>query len=126
MFTLKTLHPGGIRTRVFLFLRWMRCPLRQADARAPENSLAASLWHQLRSLILLRFCISNYEYSIGHKQAGLSANHLSSSPSFRVTRLCIYTRVARFFLVQTYQNVKNVPNNHKLHQKDIIMYTKWL
>jgi hypothetical protein len=31
--SLKTLYPGGIWTRVFLFLRWMRCPLRQA-ARA--------------------------------------------------------------------------------------------
>jgi hypothetical protein len=31
--SLKTLHPGGIRTRVFLFLRWMRCPLRHV-ARA--------------------------------------------------------------------------------------------
>jgi hypothetical protein len=27
---LKTLYPGGIRTRVFLFLRRMRCPLRHA------------------------------------------------------------------------------------------------
>jgi hypothetical protein len=31
--SLKTLYPGGIRTRVFLFLRRMRCPLRHA-ARA--------------------------------------------------------------------------------------------
>jgi hypothetical protein len=28
--SLKTLYPGGIRTRVFLFLRRMRCPLRHA------------------------------------------------------------------------------------------------
>jgi hypothetical protein len=31
--SLKTLYPGGIRTRVFLFLRQIRCPLRHA-ARA--------------------------------------------------------------------------------------------
>jgi hypothetical protein len=31
--SLRTLYPGGIQTRVFLFLRWMRCPLRHA-ARA--------------------------------------------------------------------------------------------
>jgi hypothetical protein len=28
--SLKKLYPGGIRTRVFLFLRQMRCPLRHA------------------------------------------------------------------------------------------------
>jgi hypothetical protein len=33
--SLKTLYPGGIRTRVFLFLRRMRCPLRHA-ARAKK------------------------------------------------------------------------------------------
>jgi hypothetical protein len=31
--SLKTLYPGGIRARVFLFLRQMQCPLRHA-ARA--------------------------------------------------------------------------------------------
>jgi hypothetical protein len=34
--SLKTLYPGGIRTRVFTFLRRMRCPLRHA-ARASYN-----------------------------------------------------------------------------------------
>jgi hypothetical protein len=33
-------------------------------------------------------------------------------------------RVARFFLVQTYQNGKSVPNGHKLYQT-AIYYTKW-
>jgi hypothetical protein len=32
----KTLNPGGIRTRVFSFLRRMQCPLRHA-ARAPSK-----------------------------------------------------------------------------------------
>jgi hypothetical protein len=31
--------------------------------------------------------------------------------------------VARLFLVQTYQNGKNIPNNHKLYQM-AIYYTK--
>jgi hypothetical protein len=29
--SLKILYPGGIRTWVFLLLRWMRCPLRQVN-----------------------------------------------------------------------------------------------
>jgi hypothetical protein len=29
--SLKTLYHGGIRTRVFLLLRRMRCPLRRSD-----------------------------------------------------------------------------------------------
>jgi hypothetical protein len=33
-------------------------------------------------------------------------------------------RVARFFSVERYQNVINVPNDNKLHQK-AINYTKW-
>jgi hypothetical protein len=33
-------------------------------------------------------------------------------------------RVARFFLVQTYQNVNNIPNEHKLY-RTAINYTKW-
>jgi TPR repeat protein len=33
-------------------------------------------------------------------------------------------RAARFFLVQTYQNGKNIPNDHKLYQT-AINYTKW-
>jgi hypothetical protein len=33
-------------------------------------------------------------------------------------------RVARFFMVQTYQNGKNIPNDHKLYQT-AINYTKW-
>jgi hypothetical protein len=33
-------------------------------------------------------------------------------------------RVARFFLFQTYPNVKYIPNDHKLYQK-AINYTKW-
>jgi hypothetical protein len=36
----------------------------------------------------------------------------------------VYFRVARFFLVQTYQNGKSIPNNHKLRQT-AINYTKW-
>jgi hypothetical protein len=31
----------------------------------------------------------------------------------------LLNRVARFFLVQTYQNVKDIPNDHKLYQKAI-------
>jgi hypothetical protein len=34
------------------------------------------------------------------------------------------TRVARFFLVQTYPNRKNIPNEHKLFQT-AMKYTKW-
>jgi hypothetical protein len=34
------------------------------------------------------------------------------------------TMVARFFLVQTYQNKKNIPNDHKLYQT-AINHTKW-
>jgi hypothetical protein len=37
--SLKTLYPGGIRSRVFLFLRRMRCPLRHA-ARAKQTDVA--------------------------------------------------------------------------------------
>jgi hypothetical protein len=33
------------------------------------------------------------------------------------------TRVARFFLVQTYQNGKNIPNDQKLYKK-AVNYTK--
>jgi hypothetical protein len=39
--SLKTSFPGGIRTRVFLFLRRMRCPLRHAATGHLNNSLAA-------------------------------------------------------------------------------------
>jgi hypothetical protein len=34
--SLKTLYPGGIQTRVFLFVKQMRCPLRHA-ARAKQH-----------------------------------------------------------------------------------------
>jgi hypothetical protein len=34
------------------------------------------------------------------------------------------SRVARFFLVQIYQNWKNIPNEHKLYET-AINYTKW-
>jgi hypothetical protein len=34
------------------------------------------------------------------------------------------TRVARFFLVLTYQNGKTIPNDNKLYQM-AITYTKW-
>jgi hypothetical protein len=40
--SLKTLYPGGIRTRVFLFLRQMRCPLRHA-ARAERITYFSKL-----------------------------------------------------------------------------------
>jgi hypothetical protein len=40
--SLKTLYPGGIRTRVFLFLRQMRCPLRHS-ARALSILFIASV-----------------------------------------------------------------------------------
>jgi hypothetical protein len=36
----------------------------------------------------------------------------------------VQSRVARFFLVQTYQNQKNIPNDNTLYQSAII-YTKW-
>jgi hypothetical protein len=36
----------------------------------------------------------------------------------------VSTRVARFFLVQTYQIGKNVPNDHKRYQTEI-NYTQW-
>jgi hypothetical protein len=35
------------------------------------------------------------------------------------------SRVARFFLVQKYQNGKNIPKDHKLHQT-AVYYTKLL
>jgi hypothetical protein len=39
-------------------------------------------------------------------------------------------RVARFFLVQTYHNGKNIPNNYKLYKRPYIIpngskYSKW-
>jgi hypothetical protein len=37
---------------------------------------------------------------------------------------CSINRVARFFLFQTYQNGKNIPNDHKLYQ-NAVSYTKW-
>jgi hypothetical protein len=38
MFPEKNLYPGGIRTRVFLFLRQMRSPLRHtAKAKIAQN-----------------------------------------------------------------------------------------
>jgi hypothetical protein len=50
--------------------------------------------------------------------------------STRKSEICLSvcrsdTRVARFFLVQTYQNEKNIPNGHELYQT-AIYYTKWL
>jgi hypothetical protein len=36
----------------------------------------------------------------------------------------LWCRVARFFLVQTYQIRKNIPNDHKLYQM-AINYTKY-
>jgi hypothetical protein len=36
----------------------------------------------------------------------------------------VRSRVARLFLVQTYQNGKSIPNGHKLYQT-AIYYTKW-
>jgi hypothetical protein len=43
---------------------------------------------------------------------------------------CLQGRVARFFLVQTYQNGKNngtqtIPNGHKVYQM-AVKYSKWL
>jgi hypothetical protein len=41
---LKTLYPGGIQTRVFLFLRRMRCPLRHsARAKMATHSTQAAM-----------------------------------------------------------------------------------
>jgi hypothetical protein len=44
----------------------------------------------------------------------------------------MYTRVARFFLVQTYQIGENIPNDHKLHIPNghklyqmALKYSKW-
>jgi hypothetical protein len=39
-------------------------------------------------------------------------------------RVQAVSRVARFFMVQTYQNGKNIPNDHKLDHT-AINYTKW-
>jgi hypothetical protein len=38
--------------------------------------------------------------------------------------MAIVIRVARFFLVQAYQNGKNIPSDHKLYQTTI-NYAKW-
>jgi hypothetical protein len=46
------------------------------------------------------------------------------STSINNVELLFLTRVARFFLVQTCQNDKNIPNDHKLYQT-AINYTKW-
>jgi hypothetical protein len=42
----------------------------------------------------------------------------------KMTSLLNHTRVARFFLVQTYQSGKNVTNDHKLYQT-AINHAKW-
>jgi hypothetical protein len=49
--SIKTLYPGGIRTRVFLFLRQMQCPLRPA-ARATRDMLR--FFKYLRNFFFLK------------------------------------------------------------------------
>jgi hypothetical protein len=48
------------------------------------------------------------------------------SPEYKILKvnIALQFRVARFFLEQTYQNVKNITNDHKLYQT-AINYTKW-
>jgi hypothetical protein len=67
------------------------------------NLLAALLLRTFRMVIV--FCYSCYE--------------TTSTSSWKKI-----SRVARFFLVQKYQNGKNVPNDHKLYQT-AVNYTKW-
>jgi hypothetical protein len=50
--------------------------------------------------------------------------YVGSSNKF-VFQTCVPPRVARFFLVQTYQNAKNIPNDHILVYQTVIKYTKW-
>jgi hypothetical protein len=54
----KTLHPGGIRTRVFLFLSRMRCPLRHA-ARAEQKYFHIS--NIVPRLYCKRFALWNFD-----------------------------------------------------------------
>jgi hypothetical protein len=49
MFVLETLYPGGIRTRVFVFLRLMRCPLRHSYS-------GLSLWFFAKSQAGFKQC----------------------------------------------------------------------
>jgi hypothetical protein len=53
---LKTLYPGGIRTRVFLFLRQIRCPLRHA-ARAGDWTSWKCGWFALDQFCLFLYNI---------------------------------------------------------------------
>jgi hypothetical protein len=43
---------------------------------------------------------------------------------YRLQFSLVMPKVARFFLIQTYQNGKNIPNDHKLYQT-AINYTNW-
>jgi hypothetical protein len=44
--------------------------------------------------------------------------------SARHVKVRLQSRVARFFLIQTYQIGKNITNDHKLYQM-ALNYTKW-
>jgi hypothetical protein len=52
------------------------------------------------------------------------ANGSGPQPTAADMNQLVRNRVARFFLVQTYQNGKNIPNDHKLYQM-AIKYSKW-
>jgi hypothetical protein len=55
--------------------------------------------------------------NFGKKIAENSEHNID--PRFSTTAAGKRCRVARFFLVQTYQNEKNIPNDHKLYQTAI-------
>jgi hypothetical protein len=57
---LKNFYPGGIRTRVFLFLRRMRCPLRHADrAEFPKTFDTCKI--EIRGRFIRRWADQNSE-----------------------------------------------------------------
>jgi hypothetical protein len=79
------------------------------------------------------FCKRNIELHFGEKKnvgsyslakQGCQIFHRQKTKiGSKITKMAM-TRAARFFLVQTNQNLKYIPNDHKVYQT-AMNYTKW-
>jgi hypothetical protein len=134
-FSLKTLYPGGIRTRV----------CRLSGATPPGLNVSNLLKKKMRAVFydIYDFLTTAFRQKFSIWKISKLSFHfrLASDVSIQniskinqsliiilidsekiIIGLC--SRVARFFLFQTYQNGKNIPNDQKLYKK-AINYTKW-
>jgi hypothetical protein len=133
MFPLKTLHPGGVRTRVFLFLRGMRCPLRRAVRATMVNFYA-----KVSRITENKLCEAAATFLI---KATLPVFLVFDEGGFKhcFSLLCVTTQGCQIFVDKisqklNYHNITkwplNIPNDRKLFQMTVkytsIFYSKAL